>query len=128
MKQVTAKIIANSLKCLTFWVKKNMFVVGCLSYLYEIIALFLDPATMASVWQLGASGPMNPAMFLKKNLKKDNQFYNSPDCVTALLSKMSSFRIPPRHDCNSVPDPPQLSIRPITHNAFLGYLSFQVLG
>jgi hypothetical protein len=35
-------------------------------YLYEIIARFFDPATMASVWQLGASGPMNPAMSLKE--------------------------------------------------------------
>ena len=29
------------------------------------MARFFDPATMASVWQLGASGPMNPAMSLK---------------------------------------------------------------
>jgi hypothetical protein len=26
----------------------------------------LDPATMASVWQFGASGPMKPAMSLKE--------------------------------------------------------------
>ena len=36
-------------------------------YLYEIMARFLEPATMASVWQFGASGPMNPAISLNKN-------------------------------------------------------------
>ena len=35
-------------------------------YLYEIMALFLEPATMASVWQLGPSGPMKAAMSLRK--------------------------------------------------------------
>ena len=36
-------------------------------YLYEIMALFLDPATIASVLQLGPSGPINPATSLEAN-------------------------------------------------------------
>ena len=39
------------------------------------MALFLEPATMASVWQLGASGPIKPAMSLKedKDMLEDNK-------------------------------------------------------
>ena len=33
-------------------------------YLYEIMALFLEPATMASNLQLGPSGPMKAAVSL----------------------------------------------------------------
>ena len=38
-------------------------------YLYEIMALFLEPATMASNLQLGPSGPMKAAVSLMEKTK-----------------------------------------------------------
>lgn len=48
------------------WVAPDKVKYG-MYYLYEIMALFLDPATIASVLQLGPSGPINPATSLEAN-------------------------------------------------------------
>ena len=61
------------------------FLIKSYYYLYEIIARFFDPATMASVWQLGASGPMNPAMSLKERSKRSKNIIQLATIKVTLL-------------------------------------------